>query len=217
MSTPLSRVVGPALPLPLANIDTDTIIRIEHLLNPTPERLGQFAFWSLHHDADGRADPASPFNRDPWRGAPIIVAGRNFGCGSSREHAVWAMQARGFRCVIAESFGDIFVNNCCQNGLLPVRLPAAAVEQLLDAATAGRIFRVDLERKQVVVDDGPGIAFEFNEWQRQRLLTGRDEVLQTLTLTPAIAEWQDRDRQGRPWLWHARDVHGALSPDHDIA
>src|SRR5919205_1213678 len=124
---PFTKVGGPAAPLLRANVDTDLIIRIERLVGTRREELGPFAFEALRRRADGSEDPDFVLNRPEYRGAPILLAGPNFGCGSSREGAVWALMGAGIRCVIAPSFGDIFFSNCFQNGLLPVVLPEETV------------------------------------------------------------------------------------------
>ena len=192
---------GGAIPLPLANVDTDTIIRIEHLLDGRRDDLHRHAFAMLRYAADGRPDPNCALNDPDLAGAPILVAGRNFGCGSSREPAVWAIQALGIRVVVAESFGDIFANNCCQNGLLAVRLPAAALDALIVEAKARRPLTVDLPTQRVITRDARAFHFDINNWQRERLLAGGEEIDLLLRETPAITAWQSADRERRPWIW----------------
>ena len=200
MNQPFARVEGLALPLPNANVDTDTIIRIEHLIDSEHAQLHVHAFEALRYRPDGSPDPACPFNNEAYRDAPVLVAGRNFGCGSSREHAVWALQALGLRCVIAESFGDIFASNCLQNGLLPICLPASEIEGLLDAAARRERFVVDLERRCITTREHR-VGFRIDEWRRQRLLSGLGDIEHTLTVADEIEQWQRADRTRRPWVW----------------
>jgi 3-isopropylmalate/(R)-2-methylmalate dehydratase small subunit len=186
---------GMAAPLLKSNIDTDTVIRIERLTQNARQDLGPYAFEALRFRPDGSEDPACVLNQDPFRGAPIVLAGENFGCGSSREGAVWALMAAGVRCVIAESFGDIFYNNCFQNGLLPVRLAPD------DIAALGQVVEVDLEKQ--TVRSGPHVfPFDIEPIRREALLEGLDEVSRTLKSAALIAEWEARDRVLRPWIWN---------------
>ena len=208
MNQPFTRLDGVALPLPLANIDTDTIIRIEHLIDAEHVQLREHAFAALRVRPNGTLDPDCPFNLEAYREAPILVAGRNFGCGSSREHAVWALQALGLRCVIAESFGDICASNGLQNGLLPICVPASDVAVLLDAAIRREIFHVDLLRR-CIETSGHRIEFEIDEWRRQRLLSGLGDIEHTLTLAEEIGHWQTLDRARRPWVWTIPAVPGS--------
>ncbi len=201
MSVPFTTVEGLAIPLPVANVDTDTIIRIEHLLDNGRAALREHGFAALRLRADGSEDPACALNHADLADAPILVAGRNFGCGSSREHAVWALEVRGIRVVIAASFGDIFVNNCYQNGVLPVTLAAREVEALLLDAHERRALTVDLDRETITTRDGRRFAFSVSPWQRQRLLAGGDDIALTLRASAAIDAWQAEDRARRPWIW----------------
>ena len=151
---PFTVVSGAAPYLPRANIDTDVIIRIERLTSLPKEQLGPYAMEALRYRADGSDDPDFILNRLTFRGAPILLAGDNFGCGSSREGAVWALQGIGVRCVVAPSFGDIFYSNCFQNGVLPIRLPAPEVEALAAACADGAPLTVDLERRMLIAPSG---------------------------------------------------------------
>jgi 3-isopropylmalate/(R)-2-methylmalate dehydratase small subunit len=194
---------GAAAPLPRANIDTDTIIRIERMTGATPEQMGPWAFEQLRFRADGSKDPDFVLNQPAFEGAPILLAGDNFGCGSSREGAVWALKHAGIRCVIAPSFGDIFYNNCFQNGVLPVLLPAAVVERLAAACAGGNArLTVDLERQVVIAPHGEEIRFPIETQRRQAMLRGLDEIGHTLLHEAAIAAFQVRDEAARPWVWH---------------
>lgn len=197
-------VDGIAAPLPLANIDTDVIIRIDRLAKLPRAELGRFAFEALRYRADGSEDPAFVLNRPPYREARILVAGANFGCGSSREMAVWAIAGLGLRVVIAPSFGEIFFANCFQNGLLPVTLPAETVARLterLQADPAAARMTVDLARCEILTGWGETIPFAMEGLRRRMLLEGADEVALTLAREAEIAAFQARDRERRPWVY----------------
>jgi 3-isopropylmalate/(R)-2-methylmalate dehydratase small subunit len=145
-------------------------------------------------------------NREPFRGAPILLAGENFGCGSSREGAVWTLLGMGFRCVIAPSFGDIFHNNCFQNGLLPVRLPEEVIRRMAEAmeeSPGNARVTVDLEKQVVVTPWGEALPFAVDARKREALLSGLDEIAQTLQRAGEIAAWQAKDRAARNWAWES--------------
>lgn len=205
MNAPFSTVRGLAVPLLVDNLDTDTIIRIEHLLDGGRGDLRPHAFEMLRRRADGSPDPTCALNAPDLADAPILLGGRNFGCGSSREPAVWAIRSLGVRVVVAESFGDIFANNCCQNGLLAVRLPHDTLEALAVEADARRPLMVDLGETRIMTSDGRSFAFTIDAWQRQRLLAGGDELTLLLRERAAIDAWQSADRAARPWIW-SRDA-----------
>ena len=193
---------GVAAPLMLANVDTDVIIRMERLSRLARGELGPWAFESLRYLPDGSENPQFLLNQPPWRGASILLAAENFGCGSSRETAVWALWDLGVRCVIAPSFGDIFYGNCFQNGMLPVRLPAAEVEALAAEARGGATeISVDLEAQQLLTPSGRAIAFDIELGRRKALLEGMDAIGVTLSHEADIARFQARDRIERPWLY----------------
>jgi 3-isopropylmalate/(R)-2-methylmalate dehydratase small subunit len=195
-------VSGTAAPLMRDNINTDVIIRVERLTGTTRAEMAPWAFEALRYRPDGSENPDFVLNQPPFRGAPILIAGANFGCGSSREGAVWSMMGSGLRCVIAPSFGDIFFNNCFQNGMLPVRLPADDVRRLADACAGGNArVTVDLRRQVVVFPHGEEVGFEIEAVRRDALLEGLDEIGQTLKLSDAIAAFQRQDRAARPWVW----------------
>jgi 3-isopropylmalate/(R)-2-methylmalate dehydratase small subunit len=203
---PFRTVTGPAAPLLRANIDTDVIIRVERLVGTTRASMGAHAFeiWRLR--ADGTEDPDFVLNRKEFRGAPILLAGPNFGCGSSREGAVWALAGMGVRAVIAPSFSDIFRNNAFQNGLLPVQLDEAAVRAIagqVEAAPGDARVTVDLDRAVVVAPDGSVYPFAIDPARRAALLAGLDDIGLTLRAGATIAAWQRADRAARPWVWFA--------------
>ena len=193
-----------AAPILREDIDTDVIIPINRLVgNSVRGTLGKWAFTALRYKPDGSENPEFVLNREPYRGAQILLTGVNFGCGSSREGAVWALHEMGIRCVIGSSFGDIFFNNCFQNGLLPVVLDRQTVESLareVEASQgAGRV-SVDLAEMAVTAPSGKRYTFAVEPARRQALLEGLDEIAQTLKRAPEIAAFQTRDRQLRPWI-----------------
>ena len=198
---PFTVVTGPAAPLMRANVDTDLIIRIERLTTLAKDALGPYALEALRYRADGSEDPDFVLNRPAFRGAPILLAEANFGCGSSREGAVWALQAIGVRCVVAPSFGDIFFNNCFQNGVLPIRLAADQVQALAAQAAAGAAFSVDLRQQLLCAPDGTQRHFDVDALRRESLLEGLDDIGLTLKHAAAIDAWEAADRAARPWHW----------------
>jgi 3-isopropylmalate/(R)-2-methylmalate dehydratase small subunit len=198
---PFTIVHGPAASLLQPNIDTDVIVRIERLTSLERQALGPYALEALRFRADGSEDPAFVLNQPAFRQAPILVTGPNFGCGSSREGAVWALAARGVRCVIGESFGDIFFANCFQNGVLPIRLPAASVGRIAKLAADGDEVTVDLQRRCLVLPDDSVLEFEVDSMRREALLEGLDDIGQTLKQEAFISAWQSQDRRDRPWVW----------------
>lgn len=197
--TPFFNVTGPAAPLLAANVDTDVIIPIQALVGTGKDGLGEQAFARLRFRTDGSENPEFLLNQKPWRGTPILLAGENFGCGSSREGAVWALMGMGVRCVIAPSFGDIFHANCFQNGLLPVRLPLDAIRRIAALSGANGLTTVDLERRVVIAPDGEAIRFEVDPRKREALLEGLDDISLTLRHAEAIATFRDRAQSERPW------------------
>jgi 3-isopropylmalate/(R)-2-methylmalate dehydratase small subunit len=196
---PFRTVAGAAIPLMQANVDTDAIVRIERLTGNAD--LGHYAFEALRYLPDGSANPDCVFNQPRFANAPILLAGRNFGCGSSREGAVTALLAMGISCVIAPSFGDIFFANCFRNGVLPIVLGEALVERLAESAE----LTVDLERRSISAS-GEVFRFSVDALQREGLLEGLDEIGLTLRGTDEIAAWQSMDRAQRPWVWQTEKV-----------
>jgi len=199
-------ITGPAAPLLWANIDTDMIIPVQRLVGASRTGLGPYGFERFRYRADGSENPDFPLNREPFRGSPILLAGPNFGCGSSREGAVWALMGMGVRCVIAPSFGDIFFNNCFQNGLLPVRLPEEVVRRIAEeteASPGNARTTVDLERQVVVTPWGEEVSFAVDARKKEAMLEGLDEIALTKRRAEEIAAWQARDRAARPWAWES--------------
>jgi 3-isopropylmalate/(R)-2-methylmalate dehydratase small subunit len=194
--------VAAALPTP--DVDTDMIIRIERCVRTPRAEMGRWAFEMARYRADGGEDPAFPLNRAPSRGAQILVAAENFGCGSSREMAVWAIAGMGFRCVIAPSFGEIFYGNCFQNGVLAIRLPGRQVDDLLSTLLAAQDpvrLRVDLPAQTVTGPGGAVHRFDIDLLRKRAMLEGLDAIGVTLAREAEIAAWQARDRARRPWVW----------------
>jgi 3-isopropylmalate/(R)-2-methylmalate dehydratase small subunit len=199
------RLRGLAAPLLRPNIDTDVIIPSREITSPAREGYGDKLFASWRYlEPDRRPDPSFVLNRAPFDRAQILIAGENFGCGSSREMAVWAIRQFGFRCVIAPSFGAIFRANCYRNGVLPVALPQTTVEALAHAAESGALeLEVDLEACEVRAPDGRTYRFDAPGPEREMMLAGLDEIGLTLARSDAIAAFQARDRERRPWIWSA--------------
>ncbi|NYH25811.1 3-isopropylmalate dehydratase small subunit [Paraburkholderia bryophila] len=200
-------VKGPAAPLLRNNVDTDLIIRIERISQLVRGQLGPWLFETLRY-RDGGPEQGERedfvLNQPAFRHASILLGGANFGCGSSREMAVWALEEFGIRCVIAPSFGDIFFNNCLQNGLLPVCLDASTIESLAAAAADGEPLEVDLRALEIRARGLPSIPFEFDAARRAVLLEGLDEVDQTLRLAGDIDAFRREDRARRAWAYLPR-------------
>ncbi|MBC7778540.1 MAG: 3-isopropylmalate dehydratase small subunit [Proteobacteria bacterium] len=199
---PFTKLTAVAVPLDLSDVNTDMIIPARFLRKPLDARYGSYLFHDLRHDEDGRLRDSFVLNEAVYRDAQILVAGANFGCGSSRESAVYTLMGYGFRCVIAPSFGDIFVGNCLQNGVLPVVLPeaeCAALRAWLDA-NPGATVTADLEAQTVTTPDGRIRTFALDPVRRERLLRGLDEIGLTLTRLPGIEAFEARYARARPWL-----------------
>src|SRR5690349_20953124 len=190
---PFTSYSGRAVSLPRANVDTDQIIPKQFLKRIERTGFGPSLFYDWRYLADGSPNPEFELNRPAAAGATILVTGANFGCGSSREHAPWALAEYGFRAILAPSFADIFYGNCCQNGLLPVRLAEAEIAELLErvgAAVGGYELTVDLTRQRVTDRHGFDAAFEIDAYRRDMLLQGLDEVGLTLRHESAIAAFE---------------------------
>ena len=191
------------VPLDRGNVDTDAIIPARYLKTLKRTGLGVGLFFAWRYDAGGAERPDFPLNRPSYRGGRVLVAGENFGCGSSREHAVWALMDFGFRAVIAPSFSDIFHNNCLKNGMLPVTLPATETRSLIDAllaAPGGRI-EVDLEAQTVRGPSGDVHRFAIEPFAKKCLLEGLDEIGLTLTNAAEIDRYEREGKKKTPWLF----------------
>jgi 3-isopropylmalate/(R)-2-methylmalate dehydratase small subunit len=193
---------GIAAPLPMMNVDTDMIIPKQFLKTIQREGLGRNLFDEMRFLDDGSENPDFVLNRPAYREAQILVAGENFGCGSSREHAPWALLDYGIRCVVAPSFADIFYNNCFKNGILPIALPQEDVDKLMDDAERGAnaILTIDLERQEITGPDGGRISFEVDPWRKHCLLNGLDDIALTLEKGAAIDAYEGRIAAERPWV-----------------
>ena len=200
---PFTKLTGIAAPLPMVNVDTDQIIPAKWLKTIKRTGLGVGLFESLRYLPDGSENPDFVLNRDRYREAQILIAGPNFGCGSSREHAPWALLDYGIRCVIASSFADIFYNNCFKNGILPLVLPQEQVDLLMKEAetAASPSFTVDLERNEIQRPAGnEPIAFDLDAGSRTKLLEGLDEIGLTLQHGGQIDAYEGTQRTNYPWL-----------------
>lgn len=194
------RLKAIAAPMKIANIDTDMIIPKQFLKTIKRSGLGKHLFDEMRYTTDGAEIPEFVLNKEPYRQAEIIVAGDNFGCGSSREHAPWALADFGIRCVIAESFADIFYNNCSKNGILAVILPKEAVEYLMADAAEGLEIDVDLLEQVVHGSNGRSFKFEIDPFRRQALLDGLDDIGLTLQSNAAISTFEEKRQLSQPWL-----------------
>lgn len=194
---------GVAAPLPIINVDTDQIIPARYLTTIGRTGLGRGLFHSMRYEDDGSNRPGFVLNRAPYDRARILVAGENFGCGSSREHAPWALMDFGIRCVIAPSFADIFFNNCVKNGILLIPLPQAMVEALQAeiADPAKATLGIDLPKQEIRRADGSTITFEIDASRKHRLLNGLDDIGLTLEKSAAISSFEKAQRASQPWLY----------------
>jgi 3-isopropylmalate dehydratase small subunit len=198
---PFTQLTGNAAPLPIANIDTDQIIPKQFLKTVSREGLAKGLFFDLKTKADGAPNPDFVLNKPAYKNASILIAKENFGCGSSREHAPWALLDQGLTCVIAPSFADIFYNNCFKNGLLPVVLPRETVEKLLDQAGGpNHIFTVDLQAQTVTGPDGSEHKFDIDAGRKASLLAGLDDIGESLQHAGAISAFEDQRKLAQPWL-----------------
>ena len=193
---------GVAAPMPMINVDTDMIIPKQFLKTIKRSGLGVNLFDEMRYDDDGKEIPDFVLNQPAYRDAEILVAGDNFGCGSSREHAPWAIKDFGIRCVIAPSFADIFYNNCFKNGILPIALPQEQVDILMAEAQKGSNARieVDLEAQTVTTSDGTKIAFEVDAFKKHCLLEGLDDIGLTMEKAAAIDTFEASASAARPWV-----------------
>ncbi|WP_332771508.1 3-isopropylmalate dehydratase small subunit [Phenylobacterium sp.] len=199
-----TRLDAKIAPLPLANIDTDQIIPKQFLKTVEREGLSKGLFYDLRFDEQGREKPDFVLNRPEYKGAGVLVAGDNFGCGSSREHAPWALMDFGIDCVISSSFADIFYNNCFQNGLLPVVLKPDEVQDLMEEAKGGNhMVTVDLQAQTVISPSGKSFAFQIDPQRKEKMLKGLDAIGETLQKAPSIDVYEGRRAISQPWLERA--------------
>ncbi len=196
-----TKLTGVAAPMPVVNIDTDMIIPKDYLKTIKRTGLGKGLFAESRYLEDGSPNPDFVLNKPTYQNAQILVAGDNFGCGSSREHAPWALLDFGIRCVISTSFADIFYNNCFKNGILPVVVSPENLEKLLDDASRGSnaVLSIDLERQEISGPDGGTISFEIDEFKRHCMLNGLDDIGLTLEHRGAIDTFEKTNASARPW------------------
>jgi len=199
---PFMTLTATAAPLDMINVDTDMIIPKDYLKTIKRTGLGEGLFAELARRPDGTPDPDFPLNRPAYRNAQILVAGDNFGCGSSREHAPWALLDRGIRCVISTSFADIFYQNCFKNGILPIRVSEEELGLLMEHARRGAnaTLTVDLPAQTVSGHGGEPVRFEIDPWLKHCLVNGLDEIALTLQKAEPIAAHEARLAQARPWV-----------------
>jgi 3-isopropylmalate/(R)-2-methylmalate dehydratase small subunit len=195
-------LTGVAAPLPMINVDTDMIIPKQFLKTIKRTGLGKNLFDEMRYTPDGKEVEGFVLNQPAYRAAKVLIAGANFGCGSSREHAPWAIADFGIRCVIAPSYADIFYNNCFKNGILPVILPQAEIDTLMAQAQNGAnaTFTIDLEAQVIVGPDGSKTAFEVDAFRKHCLLNGLDDIGLTLMKDAKIASFEAIRAQSSPWL-----------------
>jgi 3-isopropylmalate/(R)-2-methylmalate dehydratase small subunit len=198
-----TKLTGVAAPLPMINIDTDKIFPAGFLKTIKRTGLAKYLFDEIRFRPDGSENPDFVLNQGPYRNAKIIVAGDNFGCGSSREHAPWALMDFGISCVIAPSFADIFYNNCFKNGLLPIALPQDIVDQLMDDAKKGAnaVLTIDLEAQTISRPDGGVVPFDVDPFRKHCLINGLDDIGLTEQKGAEIAVYEEEARKARPWLF----------------
>jgi 3-isopropylmalate/(R)-2-methylmalate dehydratase small subunit len=203
---PFKRLTSVAVPLIRANVDTDAIIPSREMKSVSKSGLadGLFAGWRYHAIGARDPDPDFVLNNPAYQGAAILLGGENFGCGSSREHAVWALAEYGFRVIVAPSFNPIFRNNCHRNGVLAACCPPAVIQSLYDwtaLAPGERRLTVDLESRRIFAQETLCVAFEIGEAARQRLMTGMDDIALTLVMADSIDDFRATDRRARPWAY----------------
>ncbi|MCW5698458.1 MAG: 3-isopropylmalate dehydratase small subunit [Rhodospirillales bacterium] len=204
---PFTTLTGVAAPLAMINIDTDMIIPKQFLKTIKRSGLGSGLFYELRYHENGSEIADFVLHRPSYKNAKILITGDNFGCGSSREHAPWALLDFGIRCIIAPSFADIFFNNCFKNGILPIVLPQTEIDGLVAAAENGAnaTFTVDLEAQVITTPDGGQVAFEVDPFRKHCLLNGLDDIGLTMEKASAIDAFESRQQTDQPWLYRQQD------------
>ncbi len=199
-----TKLSGIAAPLPIRNVDTDMIIPKQFLKTIKRTGLGKNLFDEMRYTPDGKEIPDFVLNKPQYRKAQILVAGDNFGCGSSREHAPWALADFGIRCIISTSFADIFYNNCFKNGILPIKVSKEDVAKLMDDAERGAnaVVSIDLETQEIKGPDGGTIRFEVDAFRKHCLLNGLDDIGLTLQKKDSMDSFEAKNKLGQPWLWN---------------
>ena len=198
-----TKLTGVAAPMDVINVDTDQIIPKLHLRTIKRTGLGKVLFDELRFDTDGTEKPEFVLNQEPYRKAEILVAGDNFGCGSSREHAPWALLDFGIRCVVSTSFADIFYNNCFKNGILPITVSADELQALMADASdrENPVLTVDLHTQEITRPNGAVVSFEIDEFRRECLLEGLDDIGLTMQKVALIDAFEKTQREHQPWLY----------------
>ena len=198
-----TRLTGVAAPMDAINIDTDQIIPKLHLRTIKRTGLGKVVFDELRFNQDGTEKPEFILNQEPYRNAEILVAGDNFGCGSSREHAPWALLDFGIRCIVSTSFADIFYNNCFKNGILPVTVAAQELEALMADASdrENPVLTVDLHTQEIIRPNGATVSFKVDDFRRECLLDGLDDIGLTMQKVTMIDAFEKTQRERQPWLY----------------
>ncbi|MBH62542.1 MAG: 3-isopropylmalate dehydratase small subunit [Alphaproteobacteria bacterium] len=198
-------LTGVAAPLPMVNIDTDAIIPKQFLTTIKRTGLGAHLFNDLRFDEEGNERPDFVLNKPPYRESKVLVAFDNFGCGSSREHAPWALSDFGIRCIIAPNFADIFYNNCFKNGILPIAIPKETVSRLMEVAERGSnaTLSIDLETQEISDPDGNIVSFDIDPFRKHCLLNGLDDIGLTMEKANSIDEFEGSQRANQPWLYGA--------------
>jgi 3-isopropylmalate/(R)-2-methylmalate dehydratase small subunit len=199
---PFRKLTAIAAPLPMINIDTDVIIPKQFLKTIQRSGLGKNAFFDLRYDNAGNENPDFVLNKKPYRDAEILITGENFGCGSSREHAPWAILDMGIRCIIAPSFADIFHSNCFKNGILPIALPQAQIDELMKEAqdNPDAVTTIDLEKQTITRGNKFSFNFEIDPFRKNCLLNGLDDIGLTLEKEKFISAFESKDKEKRSWL-----------------
>ncbi len=197
-----TELTGVAAPLPLINVDTDMIIPKQYLKTIARTGLGKGLFSEMRYNDDGSENPDFVLNKPAYRKAQVLVAGENFGCGSSREHAPWALLDYGIRCIISTSFADIFYNNCFKNGVLPIVVTPEELEKLMDDASRGAnaTLSIDLASQEIRGPDGGVIHFDIDPFRKHCMMNGLDDIGLTLEKAPSIAAHEGRITENRPWV-----------------
>ena len=195
-------LTGIAAPLPMINVDTDMIIPKQFLKTIKRSGLGKNLFHELRYDMQGNIKNDFVLNWDPYKQASILVAGDNFGCGSSREHAPWSLLDFGFKCIIAPSFADIFYNNCFKNGILPIRLDQKTVDVLMDQANQKKHLTINLKDQLIILEDGNTIKFQIDPFRKKCLLEGLDDIALSLEKSQQMDNFEKNLKEKKPWIFN---------------
>ena len=195
-----NKLSGHAIPLRITNVDTDMIIPKQFLKTIKRTGLGEFLFFELKFDQDGNKIDSFALNQDQYKGASILIAGKNFGCGSSREHAPWSIADYGIKCIIAPSYADIFYNNCFKNGILPIRLTQDKVDILMEQANNKKMLTVNLEKQKIISEDDSSTDFDIDEFRKKCLIEGLDDIGLTLQKKEKITQYEATLKSSHPWI-----------------